>query len=462
MWWVVEASSKAGPPSSLGMDPHRLVDDFVAELNREEQPVREQPIVDIATSPSSALCRTALLLLEDLSIPYRELVIGRDITEAELVRRKGGPFVLLPLVFVAERFVGGYAELKALAAAGADAVLSAGKPVNATVRSNNAVLRAASPQIFERLHNEAEINYARRAALQRHGSEYGLHSTMSRTREVLSPRPHSPLRPAMWPSFNSPGRELVSQTRAGAGIRAMIRTDRAGMRYDSVHSAVRCGGGWEPVETRENISHRSRSPVYTHRQRKRRTPPRTPGPVNRVQPEPEPEPEQPPTQLNVDPDDSILAAQQALEAERRSTDTLLLAIAELDDDQSDDYSDIQSLETCRLETSSPLHGELEKIRARVHAARAKEPLSPVVPQQHDEEETEQSRIHKQRVQVVGNKLAELGCGVRLGNNLTDTGEVPLLGLDGGIITTVPPLQAGGGEKLQLLVQLLEGACDRID
>lgn len=384
-----------------------LVDSFIAEL-RQEEPTVQRPLVDIATSPSSALCRAALLLLEDLGIAYRELVMGRDITEAQLVRRKGGPFVLLPLIFVDQRFLGGYTELKALAAAGADAVLSAGKRADAKLRGSRTPLRAESPPIFDRLYYEAEVNDARRAALQRHGLEHGLHSPMSPEREPPATRPQSP---TVRPSFNSPGRELVSQERSGAGIRAVIQTDRSGMRYDSVHSAVRCGGGWESIERDGNRAHRSRSPAYfrrdnvrhspartpgpvlslgdTRRERIRRTAARTPGPIHRFEPEHEPKPKPEPE----------LGPQSEPEPEPELESQLL-------------------------------------------------------------EQEEIVRI-QQRVQTVGDRLTGLGSGVHIGTSLTPDGAVPLVGMDGEIITSVPPLGAGGGKKLHLLLRLLEGACDRV-
>ena len=314
----------SGCPGTMSAAAEQLVDRFVDDLRWEERLQQQPEVVEIATSPSSALCRTALMILDDLGIAYRELQIGRDVTEAQLVRRKGGPFVLLPLVFVDDRFVGGHSELKSLAALGADAVLSAGEPNSSTSfrGSSTPSPRTASPPIFDRLHYEAESNEARRAALQRHGLEYGLHSPMSPERAASAPpRPQSP---QVKPRLSSPNRELVSQERSGVGIRAVIRTDRAGMRHDSVHSAVRCGGGWElrastwSIETGGNAAqHRSRSPAYSPRRGRRRSPGRTPAAVRRPDPQPQPEPE-PELQPEPQPqeDDAAARMQQRLQAVR--------------------------------------------------------------------------------------------------------------------------------------------------
>lgn len=404
-----------------------LVANFVADLRREQQQqqkeqqqpppqqpqqrllLRPPPRVEIATSPSSALCRTALLLLEDLDIPYRELQIGRDINEAQLVLRKGGPFVLLPLIFVDDRFVGGYAELKALAAHGADAVLGSGEPTSLAPQTippgNTTPPRAASLPIFERLHCEAESIDARRAALQRHGLEYGLHSPMSPERAPPAPRPQSPLHPTVSPRFNSPNRDLVSQERSGVGIRAIIRTDRAGMRYDSVHSAVRCGGGWDLdasssfIERDGNSTQRrSRSPAYSPRRRRRRSPGRIPAPAQRSQPD---------TGHGTNPQPQLNRPAPEPEPEPHP-------------------------------------------RPRPRPAL-----------RNDEQEAAQMRI-QQRLQAVGNRLAALRSGVRIGTSSTAAGEVALIGLDGEIITSAPPQSTDGNDKLSLLLQLLEGACDRVE
>jgi glutaredoxin len=381
------ASARTWPLSCCTMSAaaEQLVDRFIDDLRWEERLLQQQPeVVEIATSPSSALCRTALMMLDDLGIAYRELQIGRDVTEAQLVRRKGGPFVLLPLIFIDDRFVGGHAELKSLAALGADAVLSAGEPTSGDSfrDSRTPPPRTASPPIFDRLHYEAESNEARRAALQRHGLEYSLHSPMSPERTPLAPRPHSP---PVNPRLNSPNRELVSQERSGVGIRAVIRTDRTGMRHDSVHSAVRCGGGWELrastslIERAGNgAQHRSHSPAYSPRRRRRRSPGRTPAPVHRPEPEPETEPE------------------------------------------------------------------------------------PKTERQPRPQEEDASARLQQRLQAVGNRLAELGSGVRLGTSSALGGEVALWGLDGDIITSTPPHTAAGSGKLPLLLRLVEGACDRVE
>ena len=393
------------------------VDSFLADLyqeqqqhhHQEQQQQHQHTEVDIATSPSSALCRTAKLVLDELGIAYRELEVGRDISEAQLVRRKGGPFALLPLVFVDDRFVGGYAELKALATGGADAVLSAGRTGTTStpgVRGSPSPARAASPPIFDRLHYEAETNEARRAALQRHGLVHGLHSPMSPEREPAARRSSSPpLHPAVRPSLNSPGRELVSQERSGAGIRAVIITERVGMRHDSPHRAVRRGGGWDLSAATSTASdsrqqhRRSRSPMY-RRSSKRHTPDRTPA------------------------------------------------------------------------------------AAALASARAAPALPGPETQRHEQEQQEQVRLQR-RIAAVETRLAQLNSGCRLGLDGTSSSgglqqdEVPLLGVDGGVIISVPSQSAGGSsggggrqglqsrnhqgqQRLHLLLRLLEGACDRVE
>lgn len=277
----------------MASSPERRVDSFLADLRRESHPPpqlqqpqpqhQHQPQlaqVDVATSPSSSLCRTAMLILDDLGIAYRELEVGRDVSEAQLVERKGGPFAMLPLLFVDDRFVGGFPELKALGLAGVAAVLGAGVAAAGSGGSGP----APSPRIFEKLHYEAEANEARRAALQRHGLAYGLNSPLSPEKDEPA-RPSSPLLHRMRPNFHSPGRELVVQERSGVGIRAVIDTERAGMRYDSPHRAVRCGGGWQlPERAPPRRRARALSP-----KRNIRTPPypRTPA---RLPPAPVPAP----------------------------------------------------------------------------------------------------------------------------------------------------------------------------
>ena len=421
-------ATPSGAGGSLRMTAaaaERLVDSFIADLRWEER-YAQQPRVEIATSPSSALCRTALLLLEDLGIVYRELQIGRDVTEAQLVRRKGGPFVLLPLIFVDDRFVGGHAELKALAAFGADAVLTAAEPSGCNLTGRVTPPRATSPPVFDRLHYEAESNEARRAALQRHGLQYGLHSPMSPERAPPAPRPQSPL-PAVKPRLSSPGRELVSQERCGVGIRAVIRTDRAGMRHGSVHSAVRCGGGWDLLASTSLIEgdgsggqRRNRSPAYSPREKRRRSPGRTPAAARRPEPE---------------------SADHGRDAGV--------------------HGEPYTLQQVSMEPESYAHDRRHEPEPEP-ADPEPEPADPEPEPRPELQRTIEEDAVQRRLQAVRDRLTELNSGVRLRTSSILAGEVALLGLDGDIITSTASQRADGSGKLLLLLRMLEGACDRVE
>ena len=449
---ATQDSARRGSLRMTAAEAERLVDSFVADLRWAQQ-----PRVEVATSPSSTLCRTALLLLEDLGIVYRELQIGRDITEAQLVRRKGGPFVLLPLIFVDDRFVGGHAELKALAAFGAHAVLTAAEPSGFNVTGRVTPPRAASPRVFDRLHYEAESNEARRAALQRHGLKYGLHSPMSPERAPPAPRPQSPL-PPVTPRLSSPGRELVSQERCGVGIRAVIRTDRAGMRHGSVHSAVRCGGGWDLLASTSLIEgdgsagqRRSRSPAYIPRERRRRSPGRTPAAARRTELEPADHcmdagaPGEPYTLQQVS-----IAPESYEHVRRHDPEPEPEPEPEPADAEPDPGPDLQRT----------IEGAAVQLRMRAAGGRHTE-LGPTRPRLESQRNGEEDAVQR-RLQAVRDRLTELNSGVRLRTSSTLPGEVALLGLDGDIITSTASQRADNSGKLLLLLRMLEGACDRVE
>ena len=380
----------------MQLSPASRVDSFLADLRQHgaasrpapepepepepafaaAAPADETPGVELFVSASSSLCRTAKLILADIGVRYVELEVGRDISEAELVQRRGGPFAMLPLLAVGGRFVGGFPELKELASGGAEALLSAAADDS---DGSPASRSSASPSlVHEKLHYEAESHEARRAALQREGIAHGLASPMSAERPPERPASPPQVKPTL---VHSPGRELVGQERAGPGVHSLIQTDRALMRHDAPHIAVRRGGGWDSG--------------------------RASGPSPRA------------SARNAHPSLGGSRAPQRQPQRRRRRRQ------QPGGDRSDDRSSTSSL-----------------------PARAATP----------EIDVDELRL---KAEEVGERLARLGVGCRLGETSDILAALPLLGLSGEAIT-VAQAQAGGANASLTLLRVLEGALSRFE
>ena len=71
-------------------------------------------VVTVYTTAACPYCRAAKALLEELEIPYDEVPLdGREALRRELGERLGG-WRTVPMIFVGERFVGGFSELREL------------------------------------------------------------------------------------------------------------------------------------------------------------------------------------------------------------------------------------------------------------------------------------------------------------------------------------------------------------
>ena len=381
----------------MQLSPASRVDSFLADLRQHgaasrpapapepepepafaaPAPADETPGVELFVSASSSLCRTAKLILADIGVQYVELEVGRDISEAELVQRRGGPFAMLPLLAVGGRFVGGFPELKELASGGAEALLSAAADDNDD--SSPASRSSASPSlVHEKLHYEAESHEARRAALQREGIAHGLASPMSAERPPERPASPPQVKPTL---VHSPGRELVGQERSGPGVHSLIQTDRALMRHDAPHIAVRRGGGWDSG--------------------------RASGPSPRA------------SARNAQPSPGSSRAPQRQPQRRRRRRQ------QPGGDRSDGRSSTSSL-----------------------PERAATP----------EVDADELRL---KAEEVGERLARLGVGCRLGETSDILAALPLLGLSGEAIT-VAQAQAGGANASLTLLRVLEGALSRFE
>ena len=380
----------------MQLSPASRVDSFLADLRQHgaasrpapepepepepafaAPPADETPGVELFVSASSSLCRTAKLILADIGVRYVELEVGRDISEAVLVQRRGGPFAMLPLLAVGGRFVGGFPELKELASGGAEALLSAAADDS---DGSPASRSSASPSlVHEKLHYEAESHEARRAALQREGIAHGLASPMSAERPPERPASPPQVKPTL---VHSPGRELVGQERAGPGVHSLIQTDRALMRHDAPHIAVRRGGGWDSG--------------------------RASGPSPRA------------SARNAQPSLGGSRAPQRQPQRRRRRRR-----QQPGGDRSDDRSSTSSL-----------------------PARAAAP----------EVDVDELRL---KAEEVGERLARLGVGCRLGETSDILAALPLLGLSGEAIT-VAQAQAGGANASLTLLRVLEGALSRFE
>ncbi len=74
--------------------------------------------VRLYTTSACPYCRAAKALLDELGVAYEEILLdGRDELRAELGRRLDG-WRTVPMIFIGERFVGGFAELRRLHLAG--------------------------------------------------------------------------------------------------------------------------------------------------------------------------------------------------------------------------------------------------------------------------------------------------------------------------------------------------------
>ena len=73
--------------------------------------------VTIYTTGICPYCVQAKRLLDQRAIPYDEIDVTSEPMRSEMIERAGGRRTV-PQIFIDERHVGGYAELKALADAG--------------------------------------------------------------------------------------------------------------------------------------------------------------------------------------------------------------------------------------------------------------------------------------------------------------------------------------------------------
>ena len=72
-----------------------------------------EPRVTVYTTQYCGYCRSAKALLTRSGVPFREIDLTDDDDALEAVKRRTGHFTV-PLVFVDDRFVGGYDDLSVL------------------------------------------------------------------------------------------------------------------------------------------------------------------------------------------------------------------------------------------------------------------------------------------------------------------------------------------------------------
>ena len=71
-------------------------------------------IVVIYTGPMCNYCSAANHLLSKKKVQYEEIDIGEDIEKREEMLKKSNGAKTVPQIFIGEKHVGGYVELKAL------------------------------------------------------------------------------------------------------------------------------------------------------------------------------------------------------------------------------------------------------------------------------------------------------------------------------------------------------------
>jgi len=70
--------------------------------------------VVIYTGPMCNFCSAAKHLLDKKQITYKEIDIGYDETKREEMLKKSNGAKTIPQIFIEEKHIGGYVELKAL------------------------------------------------------------------------------------------------------------------------------------------------------------------------------------------------------------------------------------------------------------------------------------------------------------------------------------------------------------
>jgi glutaredoxin len=66
---------------------------------------------EVYGSPTCGYCRRAKSLLEAKGIPYREFIVGEDISGEELTKKIGKPALTVPQIFLDGEYIGGYTAL---------------------------------------------------------------------------------------------------------------------------------------------------------------------------------------------------------------------------------------------------------------------------------------------------------------------------------------------------------------
>lgn len=72
------------------------------------------PTVALYTTTFCGYCRAAKQLLLERAIPFEEIDLTDNATLREATSARAGGYRTVPMVFIGERFVGGYQELLAL------------------------------------------------------------------------------------------------------------------------------------------------------------------------------------------------------------------------------------------------------------------------------------------------------------------------------------------------------------
>jgi glutaredoxin 1 len=66
---------------------------------------------EVYGSSTCGYCRRAKSLLEAKGIPYREFIVGEDISDEELTKKIGKPALTVPQIFLDGEYIGGYTAL---------------------------------------------------------------------------------------------------------------------------------------------------------------------------------------------------------------------------------------------------------------------------------------------------------------------------------------------------------------
>lgn len=72
------------------------------------------PPIRIYTTPWCPYCLDAKQLLTDLDLPFEETDVERDPKLRAQLSAENGGYRTVPMIFLGDRFIGGYTDLKAL------------------------------------------------------------------------------------------------------------------------------------------------------------------------------------------------------------------------------------------------------------------------------------------------------------------------------------------------------------